>query len=233
MAKLIKHLVPAVFLMMAACGVLVEIDISDEEVVLVAPSDSVTIEGTEVSFRWDWVEGATEYVVTVVSPNFDQIETLDLDTAVQGERTTTITKILEEEDYQWSVVAKNSEYQTVPTVRSFKVVEDLTVPSIENEVITVISPANGGTTTDLDITFRWSEVADASGYVISVYHDDVNRLRVFEDLPVKQPKTSFLFDAPGETSDKYVWEVMAVNRRDSTDLFEFKFTIQRESTGQQ
>ena len=214
----------------ASCGILVEIDISDKELTLIAPSDGVTVEGEDVTFQWDWIEGASEYRVTVVSPTFDQIERVEVDTTLSGERTTTLTAFLEEDDYQWRVEAKNSEYETTSEVRSFVLVEDLTVPSIKNEVISAISPQHGGTTTDLDISFRWSQVPDASGYILSIYRDGVNDPAEVNDQALENNKFSWTFQAPENELQKYRWTVRAVNSRDETIDFEFDFTIKKATS---
>ena len=66
------------------CRDVFEKDISEKEVVLVAPADSVETTRATLTFAWEERDGATGYRLVVVSPSFDRIELYVLDTLVEG-----------------------------------------------------------------------------------------------------------------------------------------------------
>ena len=65
------------------CRDVFEKDISEKEVVLVAPADSVETTRATLTFAWEERDGATGYRLVVVSPSFDRIELYVLDTLVR------------------------------------------------------------------------------------------------------------------------------------------------------
>ncbi len=65
------------------CRDVFEKDISEKEVVLVAPADSVETTRATLTFAGG-ADGATGYRLVVVSPSFDRIELYVLDTLVEG-----------------------------------------------------------------------------------------------------------------------------------------------------
>lgn len=121
--RTLLFLIPA--LLVFACDDILEVtDISEENVVLLAPSDGTTVLQTKVSFSWNEVFEATQYQVQVATPGFENaaqivVDTLIvLDTTYAGAR---FDKILIDSDYEWRVKAQNSDYETNFTTNIFKV----------------------------------------------------------------------------------------------------------------
>ena len=108
-----------------ACEDIVEVpDISNEEVVLVAPLEGSTVNQDLVSFTWNQVYEATEYKVQVATPNFENAAQVVVDTLVKVDSTfigTRISKTLVNASYEWRVQALNSGYTTGYSISSFSV----------------------------------------------------------------------------------------------------------------
>lgn len=115
--------VSVVFL--ASCEEILEVpDISEEEVVLLAPSDSSVITQTDVSFTWQEVFEATSYHVQIAQPSFTNAAQIIADTLVVVDSTyvgSRITKSLSNNSYEWRVKAQNSDFETPYTTNSFTV----------------------------------------------------------------------------------------------------------------
>lgn len=108
-----------------ACEDLLEVpDISEEEVQLLAPSDSTTVVQTEVNFTWNEVFEATQYHVQVAAPGFENAAQIVVDTVIvvdslyAGPR---FSKSLTDSAYEWRVKAQNSGYETDFSLNRFTV----------------------------------------------------------------------------------------------------------------
>jgi hypothetical protein len=73
MNKLIKILP---FLLLTACQLITEPDLSDKSVYLIAPIDSMSTTTATHTLWWDVIPDAEAYNVIVVSPDWNSIERL-------------------------------------------------------------------------------------------------------------------------------------------------------------
>lgn len=102
------------------CSDFFETDISQEEVILLAPVDNQQSDNTSITFWWEHVNYSTEYVLQIVSPDFNAIESLVLDSAVSETKYETS---LSPGTYQWRVKAKNGTSETEFSTRSLVITE--------------------------------------------------------------------------------------------------------------
>ncbi len=98
------------------------IDISNEEIVLLAPADDVFLPQGDVNFSWEPILGADTYIFQIATPNFDEaVEIVENTTTLQ----TAITiSNLPSNIYQWRVKAVNADFETVYTIQNFTLEED-------------------------------------------------------------------------------------------------------------
>lgn len=102
------------------CSDIFEKDISEEEMFLQAPADNFISYDGNILFWWEYLEGAENYDLQVVSPDFDKIEKLLLDSTVsvnKFQQTFPVGK------YQWRVSGINNQSATSWYWRSFSVVD--------------------------------------------------------------------------------------------------------------
>ena len=108
-----------------SCEELLEVpDISGEEVMLLAPTDSTEVLQANVNFTWNEVFEATSYHVQVAQPSFLAASQIVVDTLVVVDSAyvgTRFTKILINNGYEWRVKALNSDFETEYTTHSFTV----------------------------------------------------------------------------------------------------------------
>ncbi|WP_279094583.1 hypothetical protein [Alistipes finegoldii] len=113
------------FLMLLAAGCeLLEEDISDKKVPVIAPADRVSTAAGTVDFRWAAVEYAAGYEFTVVSPSFSAAGRVVADTVIYADtlvRRFGCRLTLAEGEYEWSVAGFNGGYRTRVEVRSLTV----------------------------------------------------------------------------------------------------------------
>lgn len=148
-------------------GLLIETDISNSDVSIIAPQEGAEIASSDVLFDWESVEEATQYEIQVATPDFNNTEQLLLNVT---DSLTSAQLQLTVGDYQWRVRAKNSNYQTSYTTTSFKVIP---VENFSNQVVTLLSPENNLVTNMADQTLLWETVDGASLYRIQVLESNV------------------------------------------------------------
>ena len=107
----------AVFLLSKCEAIFVE-DISNETIVLLAPSDNVQIDSMNVQFNWQSLKAATKYEIQIATPTFENATQIVLDSISDN---TIISKNLAIGVYQWRVKGLNSEYSTSYSTQSFTI----------------------------------------------------------------------------------------------------------------
>ena len=88
-----------------ACETALEENLSGKKPVLLAPVNNLVTIDTMHTFYWERMDGADEYQLQLVSPRFDSIVQLIVDTTINGN---TFTMDLNPKRYQWRVKAINS-----------------------------------------------------------------------------------------------------------------------------
>lgn len=69
-----------------SCADFIEYPMEDKEVALLAPADLLATNDTVITFWWDTNQDARFYRLQVVSPNFDSISNLWIDSLVTGDK---------------------------------------------------------------------------------------------------------------------------------------------------
>ena len=105
----------------SACDDIIEVeDISDQNIVLVAPTDLTTLNISSVTFSWDPLEDADTYHIQISRPNFENALQIVLDSTIS---ITSLTTTLDTDNYQWRVRAENSDFHTTYSTNSFSIEE--------------------------------------------------------------------------------------------------------------
>ena len=200
-------------LCLSACDVIFETDLTEQEVVLLAPGDGVKTERFSVNFWWDPVAGASDYQLQIVSPNWDQIEILHLDSLTTENQ---VTATLEPGEYAWAVRGINSAYSTDWFTSSFTI--DST-QDLSQQVVTLRSPINNVVLNTTEVIFQWDEITIADQYEFQLFTTPQ-----FDTLLT----TNTLTRAFPETDGSYSWRVVALNstseKRSNTRSFSLDFT---------
>ena len=89
---------------LSSCTEIIEPSVAKRNVRLLAPANNYQTNRPETSFWFEPVEDALKYRLQVVSPSFDSIGQLVLDTLISNNR---FTQSMEPGQYQWRVRAEN------------------------------------------------------------------------------------------------------------------------------
>lgn len=186
------------FILCASCdAILFEEDISNETIVLVAPSDQSEFFTTGVTFSWENVPEATSYQIQIAKPDFSNPTQLVLDTII---KTTSFIKQLPLASYEWRVKALNSSYSTAFVTRKFVVLSD---KDFASNTVVLSAPANNVVITTALQRMTWQPIIGAKNYQIQIY--DVSSVLVKEET-VTTTSYEFLFP-----EGDFSWRVKSVN----------------------
>lgn len=111
-------------LLSVGCDDLLERDIADRTVEVIAPCDGARTVAGDMTFLWRPLDGARSYHLTIVSPSFAAAErvvadtTLAVDSLTAGNR---LVQAIEAGDYEWSICAANGGYRTAELILSLTV----------------------------------------------------------------------------------------------------------------
>lgn len=104
--------------LLSKCEAIFVKDISNETIILLAPSNNVQIDSMNVQFNWQSISAATTYEIQIATPTFENATQIVLDSLSPN---TIIYKSLATGAYQWRVKGLNSEYSTAYTTHSFTI----------------------------------------------------------------------------------------------------------------
>ncbi len=114
------------FFCLAACEEILEVqDNSNQQVVLLAPTNGAQVNDSVVRFSWNAVMEADGYILQVAKPDFENAAQFVVDTVMVIDSTfvgTRLTKQLENNSYEWRVKAYNSGFETGFSVNAFQVI---------------------------------------------------------------------------------------------------------------
>jgi hypothetical protein len=92
------------------CEEIIEVeDISEENIIILAPSNDATLSASTINFSWQPLEYADQYQIQIATPSFEASQQIIEDTIVT---VATYAKMLSSDTYQWRVKARNFAYET-------------------------------------------------------------------------------------------------------------------------
>lgn len=94
----------ALIIVLAACETALESELTTRRVRLQAPANNLVTTDSVHTFYWELLEGATRYQLQVVSPRFDSVARLGVDTIISRNQ---FSQTLRKGSYQWRVRAFN------------------------------------------------------------------------------------------------------------------------------
>jgi hypothetical protein len=199
----LKLIVLLFIIFIIGCEDIIEPDLSNDIVILLSPPDGHQTAVSTQTFWWEELEKAQGYNLQVVSPTFDYIERLFVDTNLQVNK---YTMTLLPGEYEWRVRAYNNTTSTDYTTYSFSI--DSTV-DISQEIIQLMYPYDFDTSNLLEKQFSWIPLYNADNYNFQLYFE--NQIVYSDDI---EYDTLTLNLADGE--GRYKWEVRGQNTYSNT-----------------
>lgn len=182
-------------------GLLIETDITNSQVILLAPGDGVEVSSNSIFFDWEPVEDATSYEIQVATPDFDNTQQLLLNAT---DSVTFQELELNIGDYQWRVRAKNSGYETPYSTASFSIIP---VENFSDNNVLLIAPQNNLATNIQDQSLQWQSIVGATLYRIQILENGA----VIDERTTTEDNFDISF-----TEGSLTWQVRAENGTDNT-----------------
>lgn len=202
MIKKIYSLIILCALFGACEEIVLETDISDQAVSLIAPYDGAQFASTGITFTWNPIENGTQYQIQIARPDFNNPLQIITDTTID---TTSFTTQLNIGQYEWRVRAVNSAYATPFTTRSFTIVSN---EDFQSNSVALLSPANDIITNTAAQSLSWSSVIGATAYHLQIV--DNTSTVIFEQDVIP---TSYSYTFP---EGNYQWKIRATNGSQNT-----------------
>jgi hypothetical protein len=178
--------------------ILLEPDISDEVILLVAPSNNAQFNSTGITFTWEYADDVTQYHIQIAKPDFNNPLQIIADNTTD---VNTFTAQLTPGNYEWRVQGVNTGYETAYSTRAFTVVSN---DDFENNFVTLLSPSNNTVTNSVTHNLAWESVLGATGYQLQI--TDASGATIIDQQDLMQTSLNYTF-----TEGSFQWRIRATN----------------------
>lgn len=162
---ILRSSVVLIVFVISACSDVFEKNISQSNVVVIIPQSADTLISNQVHFKWEKLNGASEYELHIVSSAFNNIEKYVLDSLIEENE---FKIILEPGYYEYKIRALNSAYQT-----DFSIPRSFFIDSISDlsaQLVQLSSPQNNLYSNDMNIDlFVWQNLFFADFYTFQIW----------------------------------------------------------------
>ncbi len=208
-------------LILPACNAIFENDITEEELDLIIPMDGTSYTTNQVHFKWNEMEGATNYRLQIVQPNFASIQTFVLDSLVTGSE---YFYVLNPGTYQFKIRAENSGYQSAYK-GPFTIIID-SVSTLTNQIVQLLSPNTNIYTNSTVLNCTWQSVFAADYYEFELRSgSDFNSSGTTIHNETNIYSTSYNIPSAFLVEGVYAWGVKAHNASSSSAFSARSFSI--------
>lgn len=191
------------FIFLISCEqIVLEDNISDKEVVLVAPQDNAQFNSTSVTFTWEAVQYAQKYRLQIAKPSFVAPTQIVLDTEIT---TTTTTTQLPIGTYQWRVQAISGNTTTAYKTRAITINSN---QNFQDNTVVLTNPANNFVTKNTVQALTWQSIIGATNYQLQIY--DSNNT-IISDQTTANTGVNYTF-----AEGNFNWRVRASNGSENT-----------------
>lgn len=142
----------------------IETDLSGKSLAVIAPADNDTVATAVPLFWWNEINGARNYRLQIVYPDFNVPQQLLYDTTVEADRF--YPSLSPGYTYYWRIRPENGSSHGDWVTRRLTI--DSTV-SLSAQTVVITSPAsNGYATSSSTVSFSWNSIASASFYRVEI-----------------------------------------------------------------
>lgn len=189
-------------------------DISNDQVIVLAPSDGSSVAINPIRFSWEPVEFALDYQLQIANPTFANAQRIEVDTVI---RSTIFETALEIGDYEWRVKARNPEYETAYVTQSFENIADR---DFTTETAQLLLPQQEFNTNNSSVFFDWVDVPQATEY----------RWQLVQGTTVLRDENLINSDFNTVLNEgSFTWKVRASNGSENTDFSERQLIVDTTS----
>lgn len=161
MKKKINALMGGVLLLLASCSEFIEPSIENRTVDVLAPANGLETNSYQQTFWWNPMSDALFYRLQVVSPKFDNVSKLILDTLIKKDK---FVYTMDPGKYEWRVRAENGSSASNYTTRSLEIFPS----SLAEQSVQLSVPSMGTYFSKPEVRFEWLKLFGATVYRLQV-----------------------------------------------------------------
>ncbi len=161
MKKNINVLLGGILLLFASCSEFIEPSIENRTIDVLAPGNKLETTNYQQTFWWNPMADALFYRLQVVSPQFDNVSKLILDTLITKEK---FIYTMDPGKYEWRVRGENGSSASNYTTRSLEIFPS----SLKEQSVQLTVPSSGIYFSKPDIRFEWLKLFGATAYRLQV-----------------------------------------------------------------
>jgi hypothetical protein len=203
--------IATVLFVASSCDDIFEKDLEGKEVVIVSPADMLKTQYSTQTFWWEEMDGASSYKLQIVSPTFDRVEKVLVDSSIT---TNKIEITLYPGKFQWRIQPVNSSSTGKYTVRSLEI--DTTL-DLQGQQVVLTSPGADFATQKTQIKFKWNKLYNADDYRFELKSGSWEGSKVIDPFLTQNDTITI----GSLTDDVYFWGVQAQNSS-SASLYSYR-----------
>jgi len=211
-----------IFTLLMACDDILEEDISNDTVQIISPLSETVIQGNNVQFNWNELDGADTYRIQII--NDQQVNTLD-----SLVTSNSFSYVLSSGNYRWRVRGENFAYDS-----SYSFPADFSVETsndLSNQIVSLQTPSVDFYTNDSNLLFTWTSVENADDYTLELLKNLNGLQTIFQEENITTTNYSPNIELLNEDSE-YIWKIKAVNDMSETPFAERSFFLDRTTPNQ-
>jgi hypothetical protein len=189
-----------IVILSVSCKDIVEMDLSNQSVVIIAPANNTQTPSSTQLFKWEELEGALEYQIQIVKPDFANIQQFVLDSTISS---TEYMYSLLPGTYQWRIKALNGSSQSNYTTYNLTIDSTL---DLSGQLVALGLPVNNHYTNTAVTNFSWGSLSNATHYIFQILNSSGGAVYT-QTIAGPATSASYTFTAEGD----YQWQVMAQN----------------------
>lgn len=170
-------------------------DLKNQIMVLTSPTNDLITNQMTLTFTWDTISYANDYVFEIVTPDF-ATGTKESQVVTDG---TAIYTVTQEGSYQWRVRAQND--ISFLLSESFSLLIDTTAPNQPTNLI----PTDGVSMADSTITFTWSQSSNTGSALFDSIFVFTDSTFISSSLRLKDQVSSTVFSDSLGGPETYYW----------------------------
>lgn len=188
---------------LTSCTEIFEGDLDNDTLVVISPSKDLQTINTQIQFLWDELEDATSYHLRIVSPDFSNLQSIELDSSIIGNA---FSITLNPGLYEWQLQAKNA--LTASNMVKGSIHIDST-SDVSNSTVNLLSPSNNVYINQNTQVFKWEGIYNADVYHFKLTHSEA----IVNEQNYTSESINIQFDYDGA----YSWEVIGKNNLSQTE----------------
>ena len=178
-----------------ACEDFIEPSIEHTTVSILAPANKLETNSYQQTFWWNPLINAKFYRLQVVSPNFDSVSKLLLDTLIRTEK---FVYTLDPGKYHWRVRGENGSSASNYSDRFLEIFPS----TLTDQILQVNVPASGLNSSRQEFRFEWLRLFGAKNYRIQIDNNNFQDEKTME-LNVSTDNLSYLHSLSKEGTYQY------------------------------